>query len=156
MEHFTLFFKSYWKTKNCFFGIIEWHLHVLSISFYWLELKLLKGKQSFVSHYLQENGSITLRFLATGESQQSLSFSYRIGRTTVSNIQILLQKHAMQFLKLSKLIMSELQVLQANGGIFPNNSTKRMAEYFRTIQRTMELSTCNWGNRRKAHSNWMS
>ncbi|XP_066936564.1 putative nuclease HARBI1 [Clytia hemisphaerica] len=34
----------------------------------------------------RERLSITLRYLATGESQQSLSFSYRIGRTTVSNI----------------------------------------------------------------------
>ena len=34
----------------------------------------------------KERLSITLRFLATGESQQSLSFSYRIGRTPVSNI----------------------------------------------------------------------
>ena len=30
--------------------------------------------------------ALTLRFLATGESQQSLSFSYRIGRSTVSKI----------------------------------------------------------------------
>ncbi|XP_057296136.1 putative nuclease HARBI1 [Hydractinia symbiolongicarpus] len=30
--------------------------------------------------------SVTLRFLATGESQQSLSLSYRIGRNTVSTI----------------------------------------------------------------------
>ena len=34
----------------------------------------------------RERLSITLRYLATGESQQSLSFSYRIGRITVSNI----------------------------------------------------------------------
>ena len=34
----------------------------------------------------RERLSLTLRFLATGESQQSLSFSYRIGRTTVSGI----------------------------------------------------------------------
>lgn len=30
--------------------------------------------------------ALTLRFLATGESQQSLSFSYRMGKTTVSKI----------------------------------------------------------------------
>ena len=30
--------------------------------------------------------SVTLRFLATGDSQQTISFSYRIGLTTVSNI----------------------------------------------------------------------
>lgn len=30
--------------------------------------------------------ALTLRYLATGESQQSLSFSYRVGRTTVSRI----------------------------------------------------------------------
>ena len=30
--------------------------------------------------------ALTLRFLATGESQQSLSFSYRIGKATVSKI----------------------------------------------------------------------
>ena len=29
---------------------------------------------------------LTLRYLATGDSQQSLAFSFRIGRTTVSNI----------------------------------------------------------------------
>ena len=33
----------------------------------------------------RERLSITLRFLATGESQQLLSFSYRLGRNTVSN-----------------------------------------------------------------------
>ena len=33
-----------------------------------------------------ERLSITLRFLATGDSQQTISFSYRIGLTTVSNI----------------------------------------------------------------------
>ena len=33
-----------------------------------------------------ERLSLTLRFLATGESQQSLSFSFRMGKTTVSNI----------------------------------------------------------------------
>lgn len=34
----------------------------------------------------KERLSITLRYLATGESQQSLSFAYRIGRNTVSKI----------------------------------------------------------------------
>ena len=34
----------------------------------------------------EERLIITLRFLATGETQQSLSFSYRVGRATVSNI----------------------------------------------------------------------
>ena len=29
---------------------------------------------------------MTLRFLATGESQQSLSFSFRIGKSTISSI----------------------------------------------------------------------
>ena len=33
-----------------------------------------------------ERLSLTLRFLATGESQQSLSFSYRMGKSTVLNI----------------------------------------------------------------------
>ena len=33
-----------------------------------------------------ERLSVTLRFLATGESQQSLSFSYRIGKSTASKI----------------------------------------------------------------------
>ena len=33
-----------------------------------------------------ERLSLTLRFLATGESQQSLSFAYRIGKATVNNI----------------------------------------------------------------------
>ena len=33
-----------------------------------------------------ERLSLTLRFLATGESQQSLSFAYRIGKSTVSQI----------------------------------------------------------------------
>ena len=33
-----------------------------------------------------ERLSLTLRFLATGESQQSLSFSYRVGKATVSKI----------------------------------------------------------------------
>ena len=33
-----------------------------------------------------ERLSVTLRFLATGDSQQTISFSYRIGLTTVSNI----------------------------------------------------------------------
>ena len=34
----------------------------------------------------EERLALTLRFLASGESQQSLSYSFRIGRTTVSNI----------------------------------------------------------------------
>jgi len=33
-----------------------------------------------------ERLSVTLRFLTTGDSQQTISFSYRIGLTTVSNI----------------------------------------------------------------------
>ena len=33
-----------------------------------------------------ERLSMTIRFLATGESQQSLSFAYRIGKATVSKI----------------------------------------------------------------------
>ena len=34
----------------------------------------------------EERLAVTLRFLASGESQQSLSFSYRIGRSTLSGI----------------------------------------------------------------------
>ena len=34
----------------------------------------------------RERLSVTLRYLATGESQQLLSFQYRLGRNTVSNI----------------------------------------------------------------------
>ena len=34
----------------------------------------------------EESLALTIRFLATGESQQSLSFSYRLGKATVSNI----------------------------------------------------------------------
>ena len=33
-----------------------------------------------------ERLAITLRFLASLESQQSLSYSYRVGRSTISNI----------------------------------------------------------------------
>ena len=33
-----------------------------------------------------ERLAITLKFLATGDAQQSLSYSFRIGKTTVSNI----------------------------------------------------------------------
>jgi len=33
-----------------------------------------------------ERLTLTLRYLASGDDQQSLSFSYRIGRTTVSHI----------------------------------------------------------------------
>ena len=34
----------------------------------------------------EESLALTLRFLATGDSQQSLSFSFRMGKTTVSDI----------------------------------------------------------------------
>ena len=34
----------------------------------------------------EERLALTLRFLATGDSQQSLSFSFRIGKATVSRI----------------------------------------------------------------------
>ena len=34
----------------------------------------------------EERLTLTVRFLASGEYQQSLAFSYRIGRNTVSNI----------------------------------------------------------------------
>ena len=34
----------------------------------------------------EERLAVTLHFLATGDSQQSLSFSFRMGKTTVSNI----------------------------------------------------------------------
>ena len=37
-----------------------------------------------------ERLSITLRFLATGESQQSLSFAYRIGKATVCKIIVII------------------------------------------------------------------
>ena len=36
--------------------------------------------------FAEERLIITVRYLATGETQQSLSFAYRMGRTTVSNI----------------------------------------------------------------------
>ena len=35
---------------------------------------------------LSQRLALTLRYLATGESQQSLSFSYRIGKATISKI----------------------------------------------------------------------
>ena len=34
----------------------------------------------------EERLAVTLHFLATGDSQQSLSFSFRMGKTAVSNI----------------------------------------------------------------------
>ena len=34
----------------------------------------------------EESLALTLRFLVTGDSQQSLSFSFRMGKTTVSDI----------------------------------------------------------------------
>ena len=34
----------------------------------------------------EETLAVTLRFLAKGDSQQSLSFSFRMGKITVSNI----------------------------------------------------------------------
>ena len=33
-----------------------------------------------------ERLALTIRYLASGNSQQSMSFAYRLGRTTVSNI----------------------------------------------------------------------
>ena len=57
--------------------------HLLSL----IETQITKMETKFRKPIsARERLSITLRFLATGESQQSLSFSYRIGRTTVSNI----------------------------------------------------------------------
>ena len=57
--------------------------HLLSL----VEDKITKEKTNFRDPICaEERLSITLRFLATGESQQSLSFSYRVGRNTVSKI----------------------------------------------------------------------
>jgi hypothetical protein len=39
-----------------------------------------------VNESYQQRLSLTIRFLASGSSQTSMSFAYRIGRTTVSNI----------------------------------------------------------------------
>ena len=54
--------------------------HLLSL----VETQITKRETKFLKPiFTRERLSITLRFLATGERQQSLSFSYRIGRTTV-------------------------------------------------------------------------
>ncbi|XP_066910825.1 putative nuclease HARBI1 [Clytia hemisphaerica] len=57
--------------------------HLLSLIQHRISKKTTRMRQPISA---RERLSVTLRFLATGESQQSLSFSYRIGRTTVSNI----------------------------------------------------------------------
>lgn len=57
--------------------------HLLSL----VEDQITKKRTNFREPIsARERLSVTLRFLATGESQQSLSFSYRIGRNTVSTI----------------------------------------------------------------------
>ena len=57
--------------------------HLLSL----VEDRITKQKTQFRKPIsARERLSITLRFLATGESQQSLSFSYRMGRSTISKI----------------------------------------------------------------------
>ena len=49
----------------------------------WIEKKDTSFRQAIPA---DERLGLTLRFLASGDSQQSLSFSYRIGKTTVSKI----------------------------------------------------------------------
>ena len=49
----------------------------------WIEKKDTSFRQAITG---DERLALTFRFLASGDSQQSLSFSYRIGKATVSKI----------------------------------------------------------------------
>ena len=62
----------------------EWLRVDLSICLPQLGIESRKGSQEF-GRILQRL-ALTLRYLATGESQQSLSLSYRIGKSTVCQI----------------------------------------------------------------------
>ena len=76
MKDNELFFRYHRMTPSRFE-----HLHSL------VKDSITKNKTRFREPIsAKERLSITLRFLATGESQQSLSFSYRMGRSTVSKI----------------------------------------------------------------------
>ena len=81
VEHF---FKNCYMTQKYFFATIGWHDHVLNIShLIWFKTKQKTNFREPIS--ARERLSVTLRFLARGESQQSLSFSYRIGQSTMCN-----------------------------------------------------------------------
>ena len=68
----------------------------------------------------EERLAVTLHFLATGDSQQSLSFSFRMGKTTVSNIVTETSNAIYQVLKENY----QHRTLKGNVSRSPRNSKK--------------------------------
>ena len=82
-----------------------------------------KDTNFYVNQYqLQKDLVLTLRFLAIGDSQQSLSFSYRLGKATVSKIISETCKSIYTVLK--DPYLRHLLVEKKNGLKFPKSSKK--------------------------------
>ena len=77
-----------------------------------------------------ERLAITLRFLGTGDSQQSLSFSYRLGKTAVSKI-------------ISETCKAVYTLLK-DPYLTPPGSKEEWLEISKKFRRSLEYATCYW------------
>ena len=84
-----------------------------------------------------ERLALTLRFLATGESQISLSFQFKIGRATVS-----------KFLAETSVAISKVLFEKYMHAPSTLEECKHIADRYR---RYLEYATCHWCDRWKAY-----